>query len=64
MLAIKPLITKAGKNRLNGKKRPKKVKNKNEKENGRPGDNKAGGRGPEVRCQRSGVREQKLERRR
>ena len=42
MLATRHLSKTPGKNRLIGRRRLKKSKNKNEKENGRPGDNRAG----------------------
>ena len=43
MLTTRHLNTKESKKRLSGKKSPKKIKNKNEKENGRLGDSDRGG---------------------
>jgi len=56
MLTTRHLNTKASKNRLIGKKSPKKIKKKNEKENGRPGVSKAG-----VRIKETGDRNKEKE---
>ena len=50
MLATRHLSKNAGKNRLIGKKRPKKAKSKNEKGNGRRGDSRAGNRRQEIKA--------------
>lgn len=55
MFTTRHLNTKARKKQLYGKKSSKKIKNKNEKENGRHGDNRAVGR-----RQDSGLRRQEI----